>query len=749
MSMKIFTIICLSIFYMNSFSQINDTTAQNTILNELTVVGKKETSDIHQLPSIVGTGIYAGKKSALIVMDNVQGNLVTNTMRQVAGKIPGLFIWENESSGLQINIAARGLSPNRSWEFNVRQNGYDIAADPFGYPEAYYNPQLQSVQRIEVVRGHGALQYGAQLGGMINYILKNGSEFSRPVHLETWQTAGSFGLINTFNAIGGNTDKMHYYVFYDHRKSDGWRVNNKYTSNTGSASLTYKITNKFSLTTEITRWSALSQQPGGLTDAQFKSDPQQSLRSRNWFGLNWQTAALIANWNLSQVTRINLKTFHISGDRESVGIFPSAGIIQQDLRDPDTGAFANRAIDIDRYRNLGFEGRAIHSTQIAGVSNTFSTGIRMFRGNTFRFRGGKGSAAQDADFERTANSLWNSEIDFTSTNLAIFAEDLINIGSRFMIIPGVRFEYLKTDASGYGSRNNAGPVLLTPQSRSRSFVIAGIGAEYILSAGARIYFNSTQSYRPVQFADLTTPPTTDVIDPDLADASGLNTDLGIRGKIKDRVIFDVSAFNLNYNNRIGTIKQQRLDGSFYNLRTNIGSSRASGIEAFTEFTLVSFLRGKTKNQVNFFAAGSLMNARYRDFRVITIIENELSEKNYKNKKVEYAPDHILRCGITGQIGSFTSTLQVSYTGSVFTDANNTITPTANAQNGLIKSYSVMDWSAQYALRNGMVFRAGVNNMLDQKYFTRRASGYPGPGVLPGDGRTFFLTAGFTIPQKNQ
>lgn len=61
----------------------------------------------------------------------------------------------------------KGLSPNRSWEFNIRQNGYDIAADPFGYPEAYYNPQLQAVQRIEVVRGQGALQYGPQFGGLL------------------------------------------------------------------------------------------------------------------------------------------------------------------------------------------------------------------------------------------------------------------------------------------------------------------------------------------------------------------------------------------------------------------------------------------------------------------------------------------------------------------------------------------------------------------------------------------------------
>ena len=131
-------------------------------LKDVTIVGRNSKSDYQQMPEIVGTNIYAGKKNALIVLENIQGNIANNTMRQVLAKVPGIHIWESDPSGIQIGIAARGLSPNRSWEFNIRQNGYDIAADPFGYPEAYYNPQLQAVQRIEIIRGQGALQYGPQ-----------------------------------------------------------------------------------------------------------------------------------------------------------------------------------------------------------------------------------------------------------------------------------------------------------------------------------------------------------------------------------------------------------------------------------------------------------------------------------------------------------------------------------------------------------------------------------------------------------
>ena len=173
--------------FLSSYAQIDVNTIDDSTyryLPDINVVGKNSKRDIQLLPDIVGTSFYAGKKTSLILLDNVKGNVVMNTMRQVMAKVPGIHVWESDGSGIQIGIASRGLSPNRSWEFNIRQNGYDISADPYGYPEAYYNPPLQSVQRIEVVRGQGSLQYGPQFGGMINYILRNGSDIEDPIKVE-------------------------------------------------------------------------------------------------------------------------------------------------------------------------------------------------------------------------------------------------------------------------------------------------------------------------------------------------------------------------------------------------------------------------------------------------------------------------------------------------------------------------------------------------------------------------------------
>ena len=121
--------------------------------------------------------------------------------------------------------------------------------------------------------------------------------------------------------------------------------------------------------------------------------------------------------------------------------------------------------------------------------------------------------------------------------------------------------------------------------------------------------------------------------------------------------------------------------------------------------------------------------------------NQLVESNLKNKKVENAPQNILRSGATFSYKSFSLTGQLSWVDDAYADANNSNTPTANAQNGLIPSYTVADLTAGYKFSKNLNFKAGINNLINEKYFTRRAGGYPGPGAMPADGRSFFISVG--------
>lgn len=551
---------------------IDSSLLQHKYMPDITIVGRNSSSDYQQMPEIVGTSIYAGKKNNLIVVDNLQGNVVTNNMRQVLAKVAGIHVWESDPSGIQIGIAARGLSPNRSWEFNIRQNGYDISADPFGYPEAYYNPQLQAVQRIEIVRGQGSLQYGPQFGGLVNYILRNGSEIKKKFEFETQQTAGSNGLFNTYNAIGGKTGKLHYYSFFDHRNGKGWRENSRYSTNAGFGTVTYQFIPRFSLTTEIMHSAIRSQQPGGLTDKQFEDDPQQSHRSRNWFNIVWTNPAITADWKMNDKTRWVTKLFATIGDRNSVGF--TSSITVRDSINTATGEYNNRVLNADKYRNLAIESRMITDYHIGKIQSTLAGGVRLYTGSTHRRADGKGTTG--LDYNMNVIGIYPRDITFTSRNAAAFAENIFHFG-KLIFIPGLRYEWLEGSASGRNGLTPAGnEILLQNIKRSRSFLLAGIGTEYHLNGDVEVYANYSQAYRPIQFANLQAPPTTDVVDPDLKDARGYNMDLGFRGKVKDYLQFDISGYILQYNNRVGIITPV---GANYRLITNVGNSISRGIEA--------------------------------------------------------------------------------------------------------------------------------------------------------------------------
>lgn len=720
----VLALVCITWVLNGQTSPTLKDTATTKNLPDITVVGRNSKSDYQQMPEIVGTNIYAGKKNALIVMDNVQGNVVNNTMRQVMAKIPGIHVWESDPSGIQIGIAARGLSPNRSWEFNVRQNGYDIAADPYGYPEAYYNPQLQAVQRIEVVRGQGSLQYGPQFGGLVNYILRNGSEINKPIELETQQSFGSNGLFNSYNAIGGKKGKIHYYSFFDHREGNGWRENSRFYNNSGYATITYHFTNKFSLTAEVMRSNMRSQQPGGLTDNQIIQNAQQSLRSRNWFDVTWTTPALIANYEISKNTRWNTKLFATFGDRNSVGFM--LPITVKDTINTLTGNYNSRTVSLDQYRNYGLESRIITSYTLGKMQNNLSAGIRLYTGTTSRQADGVGSNGTGYDI--SISGKHPRDIVFRSNNVAAFVENIFRINEKLILIPGFRYEWIQGSASGRnGFAPNGNEILLQNITRNRGFLLAGMGAEYHITNTTEIYANYSQAYRPIQFANLQAPPTTDMVDPDLRDSKGYNFDIGYRGKIKNFLQFDISGFYLQYNNRVGVVTP---NGSNYRFITNVGASTSKGIESYLEFNPARAFNAPTSFDLIVFSSYGYTDARY---------SGNHKDANTKGKRVENAPEHITRAGITAGYKKWLFTWQYSHVGQAFSDANNTLTPTANGNNGLIPAYNITDITLTYKMNNKFNIKSGLNNLFDTRYFTRRAGGYPGPGALPADGRTFFIS----------
>ncbi|MFN5705656.1 MAG: hypothetical protein ACK45U_07370 [bacterium] len=141
MRIKLFVIFIF--FSTASYSQqvLRDTL--KTQISEVVVRDKSSSMSIMKLKNVEADAIYAGKKSEVILLSEMNVNLAANNARQIFSKVAGLNIFENDGAGLQLGIGGRGLNPNRVSNFNTRQNGYDISADALGYPERVIIHHLQ------------------------------------------------------------------------------------------------------------------------------------------------------------------------------------------------------------------------------------------------------------------------------------------------------------------------------------------------------------------------------------------------------------------------------------------------------------------------------------------------------------------------------------------------------------------------------------------------------------------------------
>jgi Fe(3+) dicitrate transport protein len=691
-----------------------------TELDEVTVRERLYMNGLGKMGSTRGTAIFEGKKNDVLVMSNIDANVATNNTRQVFAKVAGTNIWENDGSGIQVNVSSRGLSPNRSWEYNMRQNEYDIAADIMGYPDMYYSPPMEAISHIEVVRGSASLQYGTQLGGLMNFVLKQGST-TKPIEIESKQSVGAYGLFNSYNSIGGTKGKLQYFGYFHHRSADGWRENSDYKWNTGFASLSYKVNDKLKLGAEFTMMDFLLHLSAGLADSMFHVDARKSVRERNWFRVSWRIPSLRVDYKLSKSSRLSIVSYMLLSSRKSIENTKTVDILA------DTGY---RDIRVDRYRNFGLEARSLTDYAFTPkFTGTLAAGVRFYRGRTLRGQG-LGTAEREPDFTFLhPDNLEYSDYAFRNTNLALFAENIFKIG-KLSVVPGIRYEYIKFVADGY--YNASGNRTKEDGASKRQFPLLGIGLEYKLKPQISLYANATQGYRAANFNDIRITSPNLVIDPDLKDSKGYNVDLGVRGKYKNFFNFDIDVFYLNYSDRIGLVTRTHPDNTTYVISTNIASSRNTGIETFADVDFIKVFNPESKKGLSLFVSYAYIDARYTR-----------SEKDFlKDKKVEFAPQNILRSGLTFKLPMFSTTLGYSYVDKQFSDANNTIF-TRSGSNGLIPSYQVFDWSSDIKVD---IYRIGlsINNIGNKKYFTRRATSYPGPGLIPAEPRTFVVSFGVKI-----
>jgi Fe(3+) dicitrate transport protein len=676
---------------------------------------------IGSLPDIRGTEIFAGKKTETIKVDSLPMNSAQDVSRQLFSRTPGANITETANSGFPSNgIGFRGLNPVQSVEMNTRQDGVNIVADLYGYPETYYTPPAEALDRVELVRGSSSLQFGPQFGGVIDYVLHDGAPNS-PLRIKARETGGSFGMFDSYLSLEGGKDKWTYFAYGQYRHQNGWRPSSDVSQVSAAGKLTYHGSDRFSLGLTYSLLRNQIHMPGGLDNADFNEDARSSFRARNWLATPWNILALNGAYDLSATTHLTSTLSFMSSQRYLIWRNEDGGPAARDDIDPATGAFAPREVEWEYFTNVTSETRLLHTYEAFGMGSSIATGVRLFGGDMHRQEGGPGSTGSDFDMNLVGGP-YETDMKFGNFNGAAFAENVFRLSPRLTVTPGARVEFLHSTARGYTSDTVA-----DPRSKNRTFMLFGAGAAYKATGATEIYANATQAYRPIEYSFLTPFASLTRIDPKLKDPKGYNLDLGWRGSLGDVLTFDVGVFDLVYHDRIGLISGVDSTGTPFTERTNVATSEHRGVESYLNLSLTSLLHSTpTFGTIDVWDALGYTHARY-------------SDGEFAGNTVEFAPSVVNRAGVTYGRGRGSLGLQWSYVSKQFTDANNTVA-SLNADVGIVPSYNLIDLSARWQLNRTIGLDFGVNNVANQYYFTMRTTEYPGPGIIPGIGRSIYLGA---------
>jgi iron complex outermembrane receptor protein len=236
---------------------------ETVTLNPVVVTGAPTATESFDLPYSV---------DSVDMRANQAGNLGVNASEALAG-VPGLVIQNRQNYAQDLQISVRGFGARAA--FGVR--GVKLIADgiPATNPDgqgqaATFN--LDTAERIEVMRGPFATVYGNHAGGVIQLFSRKGEGEPR---VRASALGGSWGTTKFGVGAEGDKDVIGFVLDASRFDTDGYRDHSKTRRDQGFAKLTLNPDEDSTLTLVANGLrQPETQDPLGVTWETYERDPQ-------------------------------------------------------------------------------------------------------------------------------------------------------------------------------------------------------------------------------------------------------------------------------------------------------------------------------------------------------------------------------------------------------------------------------------------------------------------------------------------
>jgi len=414
--------------------------AQAPALKETVVTATRFAEPLQSLP--VGVSV--------ITADEIQSS-GASTINEALMRVLGIVGRQDFFGGGEYNLDLRGFGVTADTNQVIIVDGLRFSEADLGGTRLAGIP-IESVERIEVLRGSGAVLYGeGATGGVIIVTTKAGTGRQRGNTASVYAGAGSFGLrdLRANATVAGGGFSLD--VAGQKRDSDNHRDN--FRSETDAASVTGQWSSDWlRLGARLAHDSLDTGLPGALTLAQFEANPRQTTTPNDKAHINNDRGSVfgeaqLGNWQLGA----------------------DAGTRQKSLRSLNSGFPFDFDIDANNYSL-----RARNEASLGGAKNLLVLGTDY------------------AHWTRDVLGAFGSTA--TQTSRAFYVRDDVTLAGGTRVGAGIRTEKIDKENSsastGLADRQHAWEIGLSQPLTAAMTLYGRVGRSYRLANVDEFSFTS-------------------------------------------------------------------------------------------------------------------------------------------------------------------------------------------------------------------------------------------------------------------
>lgn len=610
--------------------------------------------------------------------------------------VPGVSIKPEEESAIVANIGIRGLS-SADYKTLILEDGVPVAPGLFVGNGRYYNPRIQRMESVEVLKGAASLRYGpSTIGGVINYVTKQpkdgaelslraGSWNSREATLEVGGSSPSneakFGAVITRATSDGFMDKD--YDMTDVMLKAGMAVGEtqwlsvKYTDYKNDANISYR----------------------GIFLNDYENGARYNPAPDDYFLTGRRSLDLNHEWDISETAKLNTLVYGSETFRDywRYGTNNAASVDAGRWVYTDNLNGNNRA-----FERFGVDTRLQLQHQLFGLANEAELGLRFMSEKM-------DDKTIGATRATPRTGAINKDVVDSADSLALYAQNRFILSEQLALTAGLRAErYEQTRVDRRRTAEDGNQV-----DSSNTELLPGLGLTYQLNAGLQVFTSVYKAFSPALNGDALNG----LEDQQLDAERSVNIEAGLRGQ-RENLTYELTVFRMDFDNQIVPANS---NSEFQ--RTNGGETLHQGVEAALGLDLGGGFSFKT-------SATYIPDAEFNGDRLDADGEVTTPDGN----RITYTPEWVANVSLEYAVGGLRSALSLHHTGEQFTDTDNTVAIAENTSGfftGQIDSYTTLDLSVVYDINEQLSVNAAVKNLTDEDYIASLRQ-----GIYVGTERSF-------------